>query len=373
MSSGVSEAFPPVALRRIALVNPTKFLGNLLIAGGLIQQFAAVCRQRDIALLLVIDERYRTLLQHAFPGVELVCYPRHVLQRPARPAAWRAFAACVARIRAFRADLAFTLDEDSVAHRLTHLSGAAWRVSSTPARYHMGFHAVLPVERSGRHAWFSYREVFERLGLADGLPTRPCYLNLSAPPLDKELRQSLDASGQGAQRPLAILHAGATKTYKMWPASYYAELAGLLLDYGYQVALIGAGQRESDINQRIMAQVRRGRSNEAAIDLCDRLDLVQLAAVLGQATCVAGNDSGPVHLAAALGVPGAVIFGPTDQTLWRPLSTGMQVVENTAACDPRCRRGLCLRDHACLRGIMPDTVFSLLTQTRLADRRQPPV
>ncbi len=58
--------------RRVALVNPTKFLGNLLIGGGLIQDFADHCRLQGIDLLLVLDERFRSLVEDAFGDLQVV-------------------------------------------------------------------------------------------------------------------------------------------------------------------------------------------------------------------------------------------------------------------------------------------------------------
>ncbi|MEX1197026.1 MAG: glycosyltransferase family 9 protein [Pseudohongiellaceae bacterium] len=351
--------------QRIALINPTKFLGNLLIAGGLIQALAADCRRRDVQLLLVLDQRYRPLLERAFDAVEFVWYPRSELLRPGQPNAWKAWWRCVRRIRAFRADLAFPIEDDSVAHQLTRLSGARRRVASSAERHPFGFHEVLPVPRSGRrppesHIWFSYRDVLERLDLAGALPVAPCYIRL--PDFESAGVNGPESStipypdvdrGSGI-----VLHAGATKNYKKWPLAYFAELAKMLLERGDRVFLIGAGRSDAEVNRAIIEQV--GEAARGVVDLCDRLSLPQLTGLLRNVDAVVGNDSGPMHLAGAVGTPGVVIFGPTDTALWHPLVESVQMVENRGACDPRCRRRVCHRQYACLQGITPADVLDRL-------------
>jgi heptosyltransferase-3 len=350
------------ACQRIALINPTKFLGNLLIAGGLIQALAAECRRRNVVLLLVLDQRYRPLLETAFDGVEFVWYPRSRLKRPGHPRAWRAWWRCIRAIRAFRADLAFPLEDDSVAHQLIRLSGARLRVGASSERHPFGFHEVLPVQREGRQPscsqiWFGYREVLERLGLAGALPAKPGYIRLPAFPSPPEL------TAVDGQRPVIVLHAGATKRYKMWPLAHFAELAMALVARGYRVVLVGAGPTDAAANRDIME--RAGAAAQGMTDLCDRLSLPELAGLLGGADAVIGNDSGPMHLAGAAGARGVVVFGPTDTALWHPLTDSIRMVENRGACDPRCRRRVCYRDYACLQGIKPSDVLDRLPARRI--------
>lgn len=358
------------ACQRIAVINPTKFLGNLLISGALLQSLASDCRRRGVKLLLVLDQRYRPLLEPAFEGVEFVWYPRSELLQPAHPRAWRAWWACMRRIRAFRADLAFPIEDDSVAHQLTRLSGARRRIASSTERHPFGFHEVLPVQRSGRaspqsHIWFSYREVLERLGLGGALPLEPDYLRLPDAAISKPAAlQEVLTGGQGHDPSARIvLHAGATKEYKRWPLTHFVALAKALVERGDRVFLIGAGRVDAGANRAIMEQA--GDAAQGMVDLCDRLSLPELAGLLRQVDAVIGNDSGPMHLAGAVGTPGVVVFGPTDTQLWHPLTGAVRMVENRQACDPRCRRRVCYRDYACLQGITPADVLDRLPPPRI--------
>jgi ADP-heptose:LPS heptosyltransferase len=350
---------------RIALINPTKFLGNLLIAGDLMQFLSHWCAEQDIALLIMLDDRFRDLFVSALPGVTLVYYPRSMLSGPGlRWQAIREYWRCVSSLRAFRADLAFTIEEDSVCHRLTHLSGARRKVSSTPHRYRLGFDQVLSVARSGRkpndaHIWCSFRDIFSALDLP--VPSSPAYARLQPPPPSKSLAERLQAKGLSGDRPLAVLHAGASKAYKKWPEAYFVSLGYSLMARGYQLALIGAGRADAEVNTRIMTEFASGDQKLGSVsDLCNDLDLAELATFMTTVSLMIGNDSGPSHLASALGVRGAVIFGPTDPEIWRPLGAQTEVLENKSVCEAECTRHHCNTNYFCLRSVTPDKVMSRL-------------
>ena len=340
---------------------PTRYLGNLLIAGGLMQAYARHCAARGIELLIVLDESFRELLGEALPPHMLLFYPRRAIARAGTAGKLRLYLRCLRRIRRFRADLAFNLEEDAVSHRLTQLSGAGFRLGSSPARQRRGYEGVLPIRFDGRpagrrHRWHAYADVFAALGMEEPAPG---YLRLSpAPPTEPE-RRELASLGVDFARPLAVLHAGATKDYKRWPAAHFAALARLLGEQGMQPVFIGAGADRAVVDA-ILEVLNESPGTVPAADLCDRLSLPRLAALLTEACCIVGNDSGPFHLGAALGLPGVVIFGPTEVDIWRPLSDQCVVAENRAACAPECSRRHCALGRRCLQDITPETVLERL-------------
>ncbi|KKO11942.1 glycosyltransferase family 9 protein [Pseudohongiella sp.] len=368
MSSAVNDLNSTVP-KRIALINPTKFLGNLLLAGGLIQQLCELCLQHDSELLLVLDESFCDLVGDAWPGARVVYYPRRALSHGVSVDSVRLWLRCVRQIRAFAADLAFTIEEDSVSHRLLHASAARRKVSSTVHRYHWGFDQVLDIPRSGRAPgkegiWYSYRDVFAALGLpiaavtTDRSPTVPAYMSLSPPTPDRALLERLATSGLELTQPIAVLHAGASKRYKQWPAQQFVALAVMFAARGYQLVLIGAGQRDSEVNTNIMRAL--ASTGVTCVDLCNRLTLAELASLLRRVEIMVGNDSGPSHLASALGVRGVVLFGPTDLAIWRPLGRQTTTLQHKHLCAPDCTRHHCQQQYICLQSIMPQQVLAAL-------------
>ncbi|MGB2337211.1 MAG: glycosyltransferase family 9 protein, partial [Alcanivorax sp.] len=90
---------------------------------------------------------------------------------------------------------------------------------------------------------------------------------------------------------------------------------------GLTPVLIGAGHKDR-------MQIARVQSFlcEPVLDLCDQLTLSELISLLQHSQGYVGNDSGPMHLAAACGIPVVALFGPTDEHIWHPLSDQARVL-----------------------------------------------
>lgn len=125
------------------------------------------------------------------------------------------------------------------------------------------------------------------------------------PQADRVMR----AAGLDPQRPLLGLSPGANWETKRWPAERFAGLARRALGGGMQVAVQGSAS-EAPLGQ-IIAQQAPG-----AVDLCGKLDLRALGGFVSRCTAFAANDSGPMHVARALGVPTLAFFGSTDPTMF---------------------------------------------------------
>jgi heptosyltransferase-3 len=161
-----------------------------------------------------------------------------------------------------------------------------------------------------------------------------------------------DRNPGGAKR-LVMLQPGARYWFKAWPAERFAELAGRLAEkYGCRV-LIGGDARERDLAEAIRANARA-----AAVSLAGRLTLRQYAAVLKRCALFVGNDNGPMHMAAALGVPLVALFGPSNPAEWGPRGARTEVLYRGLDCrrcfHPTCTRG----EESCMRQITVDEVFA---------------
>lgn len=350
-------------LDRILLVNPTKYLGNLLLAGGLIQSWVEHCQAQNIACRIVLDESFRELCQHCFPDQSVIYFPRQRINKAGLIGKTRIYLGFLGELRAFGADLAFNIEEDSATSHLTRLSGAAFKLGCSKSRHTKGYDHVIPVDfenrpEQQRHRWYSYFEVFEFLGLPQ--PASPSYINLQLPQMDTSLTQQLQSRGVDFSRPLIALHAGATKDYKKWPLPYFVELCSLVLEAGMQPVLMGAGTSDRDNNRQILAALEATGKKGKVIDLCDQLSLYELALLLPACAYMIGNDSGPFHLGSAVGVHGSVIFGPTNKAIWAPLGKTSELIQGSFTCDPQCSKAYCLHEHQCLKEISPSQVFEQL-------------
>jgi len=125
--------------------------------------------------------------------------------------------------------------------------------------------------------------------------------------------------GGPGHAPLVLLHPGSGGQRKCWPAERFAQLANQLGHRGCRVALVLGpveAERGTDLTDQLEAE-------------CETLvppDLPSLAGLLAAARLFIGNDSGPGHLAAAVGTATLSLFGPTDPALWRPRSAAGRVL-----------------------------------------------
>jgi heptosyltransferase-2 len=162
----------------------------------------------------------------------------------------------------------------------------------------------------------------------------------------------------GEERPVVALAPGAVGPSKRWPAGYFTELSRRALAEGRAVWVVG-GPGEKALAQEII-------SDTPARDLTG-VDLRDGILALKAATVAVSNDSGLLHVAAALGTPSIGIFGPTSPQLWAPLNPLAAVVETKTALDCRpCHKPECrLGHHRCMRDIPAGDVLAA-TQRALA-------
>lgn len=343
------------------LVNPTKFLGNLLIAGELIQCFERYCRDNNIALLLVLDDNFREICEQAFTHADFVWYPRRTIEHRRGLRSLLRYWDCLRRIRAFRACIAFNIEEDSVSDRFTQLSRARFRLGCSAARNRYFYHHVLPIDYVDRpagqqHRWYSYREVFAALGMP--IPDEPRYLRLPFSTAPESFRLQLSSMGVDFSRPLVVLHPGATKPYKRWPLRHFTNLAILMINAGYMPVVIGAGDNDNTAAMSLLLQLESEGHAGNIVNLCNQLSLLELAWLLTLSRTMVGNDSGPFHLASGLDIPGVVLFGPTISEVWRPLGARSVLLKRSDICQVDCGRHSCRLGYQCLEAVLPEDVIN---------------
>ena len=142
---------------------------------------------------------------------------------------------------------------------------------------------------------------------------------------------------------------------KRWPAAYYAEIARRLRQRGYAVWLIGSGKDKPVADE--IHQLADGH----CINLCGSTDLDDAIALLACAQLVISNDSGLMHLAAALDRPTLALFGSSSPQFTPPLSAQAQVIKLDIECSPCFKRECPLGHFNCMMQLTPDTVWDKLT------------
>ncbi|RZJ04838.1 MAG: putative lipopolysaccharide heptosyltransferase III [Haliea sp.] len=134
-----------------------------------------------------------------------------------------------------------------------------------------------------------------------------------------------------AGQPYAVVHPGSRWLFKAWTVEGNARVMDHLARRGLAVVLTAA----PDAHEISMGDQILLRTQAPCIDLRGRLSLEELGAVIRQARLFVGVDSVPMHIAAAVGTPGAALFGPSSELEWGPWSGAIRVVaSHTHPCRP---------------------------------------
>jgi heptosyltransferase-2 len=197
----------------------------------------------------------------------------------------------------------------------------------------------------GPHATVLYAEALRPLGI-----DRPGRTQVALP---GAARDAAAQAVSGAARPRVAIAPGASLATKMWPAERFAEVADALATDGASIVLAGGpGDREA------LARFRAALRAPVAGDLTS-LPVEGLAAGLASVDLLVACDSGPVHLAGAVGTPAVAVFGPTSPERWGPLPPG-RVVRLPVDCAPcsnhggaRCPEG----HHRCMEDLPAEAVI----------------
>ena len=162
----------------------------------------------------------------------------------------------------------------------------------------------------------------ERLGsvkvpgeVADLLSSLGCDCRDARPEVGptKDQMENADLVLEGRAHPRVALHTGSSDPQKRWPSERFGFLAERALDQGWTPVFVGGSDE---------ASVVAGLGLEKHVDTTGRLSLLETAAVLAKCDVLISGDSGPVHLAAAMGTPCLVLYGPTKASDHAPFGTG---------------------------------------------------
>lgn len=200
-------------------------------------------------------------------------------------------------------------------------------------------------------------ERFMALGLSAKEDLRGEHLlpSLSFSPATQEAalkRLALQANG-----PILALCPGAEfGPAKRWPEEYYAEIANAKLAAGWTVWLLGS-PKDTQTCEKIMALTQ-----QRCINLTGKTNLVEAVDLLSLASTVVSNDSGLMHIAAAVNKPLVAIYGPTSTTYTPPLHAHAKVLQLSLECQPCFQRECPLQHQRCMRDLKPQQVLHAMSE-----------
>lgn len=183
---------------------------------------------------------------------------------------------------------------------------------------------------------------------------KPCFY-LREPELSR-IDELLKESNVFANDRLIVFHPAASCVSKRWPIDNFLKLTGMLDSLPGIKIVVVTGRAESVYADELMSK------RPDLIDLRGKLTISELGALLKRSSLLISNDSGPVHLAASIGIPVISLFSRNDPGLsperWRPLGENSYYLHKKTDCS-LCKAHNCGRGFLCLRKITPEEVFDL--------------
>jgi len=258
-------------------------------------------------------------------------------------------------IRAKRFDVALVL-------HTSFRSALAAAIGAVPVRAGLsseGRGFLLTHKTPRDRAAYEVDEHLKVLGLL-GVPSAGRELELHLTEEERDAARSL-LPGGADESPLVVLHPGASREIRRWPAERFAELGARLSSRAGAAVVFAFGPRERPLAERVELWFERERLPKPSTVFPESVRI--LGAVFERADAVVTNNTGPMHVAAAVGTRGVFIHGPTPVARWHPPGERFAAVfARGAPCRP-CDSPSCRMDSlVCMESVAVDEVYAAVLE-----------
>ena len=338
------------------LVFAPNWLGDAVMA---LPAIADIRRQSGAGRLLVAARPAVSGLMRLVDGIDGVL----TLEGTGGLAAVRSLGRDIEMIRASKADVAILLPNSMHAAVVARRAGIAetWGYARDLRRVLLSRAVARPPGLL--HQVDYYRHLVSALGFANG--SRVPAIRVPAAAIESARWMLADRGWTGSGPLVGVAPGAAYGGAKRWPAQRFAALiATLTRDQGFGCVLVGSS---ADSTAAVAIEEELGKISTptaagTVINMVGRTDLAQLCGVLAHTSAFVSNDSGAMHVAAAVGVPVAALFGPTDERVTAPVgSRATAVLTAPAWCRP-CMLRECPLDHRCLSRLTVDRVVGAVKE-----------
>ena len=257
----------------------------------------------------------------------------------------------IMKLRQEKYDIVIALTQGDRAFFLSLASGAPLRLTYNTNTLLARMMNAFAVEQTGRRHFI---EVDVDILNYFGIENRNIQLMI---PIPGDVRTKMKGGltpGTGSKGIMVAIHPGARKKMRQWRPDRYAQIASRLCEhYGASIILLGGSGEE-----QLLSEIESRMGSAAALKSCN-LSLIDMAAVFSECHLFIGNDSGPGHIAAAVGCPTLSLFGPNYPVICRPyIATGEVIFKNLDCCGCRQEEHLCIRpENTCMDLIEVDEAW----------------
>jgi lipopolysaccharide heptosyltransferase II len=258
-------------------------------------------------------------------------------------------------LRKLQPDLAISFSQSATMTLCARLSGARQRVGYVDS--HLARLLTHRIQVRGIPSPEKVMQLVRGLGLKSGQTNYVGLLRLAEED-HRRAEELLEESQLRGDGPLVALAPGESddRPYKSWDAGGFMEVAHRLVQRESARLVVVGAESDRAIGHKITARL----GPRQAANLAGRTTPSQLAAILARCDLLIGIDSGPMHVAAAMGRPVVGLFGPTDPRQTGPLGGGHEVIFHRQPCWGPCIHPVTpsCTDRACMMAITPDEVLA---------------
>lgn len=331
------------------LITRTDRIGDVLLSTPVIKALRKNFPQSHIAVM--VRPYARDIVLGNPYSDELIIYDKYGRERSFFGSIRFAWA-----LRRKRFDLALILHPTNRQHLLAFLAGVEKRVGFNKKMAFLLTDRIEHRKQEGQRHEVEYTlDTLRSLGIDTDLVDKDLFMPIRR---DSEIyiETFLKACGWKPSEKMIVFHCAASCPSKIWPIDRFAQVANRLSEeFQIKVAVI-AGPGDVEKGKELIKLI-----NVPCIDACGKTTVSQLASLLRRACLFISNDSGPVHIATACGVPVVVIFGRSQPGLspqrWGPIGKDDIVLHKDVGCQS-CLAHNCERNFSCLKAISVDEVLA---------------
>ena len=341
-------------IKQKMLLFPTHYLGNFIL--GLPWIIAAI--EKDPTTVVVLDARFSPFIEIALKSHKnIIEYPRDELKSKQISAVQKikTYLNFIFALRKIKSTDLFDLEGERFTGVLSRLSGAKNRFGPIGKNSEVFYTKPLAIDYH-KHRFNAFGQTMD-----DKFPLeKPSHIidyNIH-PPAKNEVTNFLAINR--IRKPFAVIHPGASASYKKWPVEKFSELYKMLRANDLDVIWIGMEE-----DQKIVQKISYNLNHEI-LNQFTETKYPELIALLKRAVVFIGSDSGPMHLAASVGISVIALFGPSIESIWAPLGQDSRVIRGSKRCGKHCDAHRCSFNHHCLTSLNPESVLSAVTAIQIA-------
>lgn len=338
-------------IRNILVLNDVRGLGNMVLLSGLLLNLRRLYPGARLTVAMPSCPLAHAVIGPALAD-EIVCFDTETSRRTLFPFAWK-----VLRPRHFDLGLATFFSSTLLTAWVLLLAGCRYRVAYAQSRKR-GLLNTITLLDGGGHELDRHLRLLQISG--EQLDRRTAVQ--VSPRARRDAAEFLTRNGLGIERPVLGVHPGCDRVnlLKRWPIERFVRVIARVVTAGLADVVVFLGPDEMDLYDSLAACVG------PRVRVVCSANFDNVAAQIGQCQAFLSNDSGLMHVAAALRVPVVVIFGPTDTVKNAPIGEAVTLISADVWCRPCYSQPpvICRRDRQyCLERIEVDQVVEALQKT----------